>query len=108
MTTRQRKAIAALISEPTKKAAAAKAGISESTLRSYLADAEFQKEYNKAFSDLLISATRQAQASLSPAVKVLREIFEDDEQPSSARITAARSILEYGLRLTEPQSDEVL
>lgn len=101
MTPRQMKALAALVSEPTQKAAAEKAGISESTLRNYLADPAFQKAYKKEFSDLVTSATRQAQKALSPALRVLQEILEDEEQPASARISACRSIAEYGLRLTE-------
>lgn len=101
MTTRQKKALAALISEPTKGAAAQKAGISEDTLRRYLADPEFQKAYQAAFSGLVTQATKQAQQSLSPAIDVLREILLDKEQPASARISACRSMLEYGLRLTE-------
>ena len=101
MTTRQTKAIAALVSEPTKKAAAEKAGISESTLRSYLADPDFQKAYKAAFADLVSDATKQAQRSLSPALKTLREIVEDAEETATARISAARSLLEYGLKLTE-------
>ena len=101
MTTRQTKAIAALMSEPTKKAAAEKAGISESTLRSYLADPSFQAAYKEAFSDLMTDATRQAQRNLSPALKTLREVVEDEEQPATARISAARSLLEYGLKLSE-------
>lgn len=101
MTTRQTKAIAALVSEPTKKAAAEKAGISESTLRSYLADPDFQRAYKEAFSDLVSDATKQAQRSLSPALKTLLEIVEDADETATARISAARSLLEYGLKLTE-------
>lgn len=101
MTTRQTKALAALVTEPTQKAAAAKAGISETTMRNYLADPEFQRAYKKEFSDLVTQATRQAQQALSPALSVLLEILQDEEQPASARISACRSIAEYGLRLTE-------
>ena len=101
MTTRQTKAIAALVSEPTKRAAAEKAGISESTLRSYLQDPSFQEAYKEAFSDLMVDATRQAQRNLSPALSTLREIVEDEDQPATARISTARSLLEYGLKLSE-------
>ena len=45
--------------------------------------------------------TRQAQQSLSPALSVLRGIVEDDSEAAKVRVTAARSLLEYGLRLTE-------
>lgn len=101
MTTRQTKAIAALVSEPTQRAAAQKAGISESTLRSYLKDETFREAYREAFTNLMTDATRQAQRNLSPALSTLREIVEDGEQPATARISAARSLLEYGLKLSE-------
>lgn len=91
----------ALLTQPTKADAAQAAGISPRTLRDYLADPEFQKEYKKAFGQLVTDATRQAQQSLSPAISALRDIVEDENENSSARIAAARSLLEYGLRLTE-------
>ena len=70
-------------------------------LEEIYADPEFQKEYKAAFSQLVTDATRQAQKSLSPALSALREIVEDDEESAGSRIAAARSLLEYGLRLTE-------
>lgn len=101
MTPKKEKALAALLVNPTKEAAAAAAGIDSKTLRRYLADPEFQEAYKKAFSGLITDATRQAQQSLSPALSTLREIVEDNEQGATVRIQAARSLLEYGLRLTE-------
>lgn len=97
----KQKALQALLTQPTKAAAAKAAGIAPRTLRDYLADPEFQTEYKKAFGQLVSDATRQAQQALSPALSALRDIVEDDEENSSARIAAARSLLEYGLRLTE-------
>ena len=46
-------------------------------------------------------ATRQAQQTLSPALSTLREIMEDRGELAQARITAARSVLEYSLKLCE-------
>lgn len=50
-------------------------------------------------------ATREAQQGLSPAIKALRDMLTDDEaiqkKGSGVRVAAARSMLEYGLRLTE-------
>lgn len=46
-------------------------------------------------------AARQAQQAIAPALSTLREIVEDTGENSQARISAARSILEYGLKLTE-------
>lgn len=101
LTPNKEKALVALLTQPTKAAAAAAAGIAERTLRSYLSDSEFQERYKQAFGELVTDATRQAQQSLSPALSTLREIVEDNEQGATVRIQAARSLLEYGLRLTE-------
>ena len=67
----------------------------------YLSDPEFQTAYANAFRALVTEATREVQATLTPAIGILRTIMEDEKESSSARIAAARSLLEYGLRLTE-------
>lgn len=94
-------ALQALLTHPTKKQAAEAAGIDEKTMRRYLSLPEFQQAYKAAFTELVNDATRQVQQALSPAISALREIVEDPEESASGRISAARSLLEYGLRLTE-------
>lgn len=76
-------------------------GIAESTLRNYMRDGEFVDRYKQAFGDMVRDATRQAQQTLSPALSTLREIMEDRDEQAQARITAARSVLEYSLKLCE-------
>lgn len=85
----------------TRAEAAQAAGIGESTLREYMKDPEFTKRYEAAFADMVRDAAQQAKQTLSPALSTLREIMEDTDEPTQARITAARSILEYSLKLTE-------
>lgn len=101
MTARQQKALAALLTAPNKEAAAKAAGVSARTLRDYMAIPEFQDAYKKAFAGLVEDATRQAQRAITPALDTLREIAEDDGEAAQARVSAARSILEYSLKLTE-------
>ncbi len=101
MTPKQNKVLAALLTAPSKAAAAQAAGISPRTLRDYLADPEFQAAYRQAFSGLVEDATRQAQQSLAPALSTLREIVGDRGQDAQARISAARAILSHGLKLIE-------
>mgnify|MGYP001106878810 FL=1 len=101
MTPKKHKALLALLTNPTKERAAEAAGITSKTLRGYLADPEFQAEYKKAFADLVEDATRKVQQTLEPAVAVLREIMEDRSENSQVRVSAARSVLEYGLKMTE-------
>lgn len=91
-----------MIRAPTIEAAAETAGVGHSTLRRWMReDVEFKIAYRAAFDELLQDASAQAKQSLSPALKALGEIVEDEGQPATARISAARSILEYGLKLTE-------
>ena len=101
MTARQQKALAALLTTSSKAAAARAAGISDRTLRDYLSDPTFRAAYEKAFGDMVEDATRQAKQSLSPALSTLREIVEDKEADTQARISAARAILSNGIKLIE-------
>ena len=101
LTPKKQKALLALLTSPTREKAAAAAGITSKTLRGYLDDPEFQAEYRKVFAQLVEDATRRVQQTLEPAVSVLREIMEDREENGQTRVSAARSVLEYGLKLTE-------
>lgn len=101
MTPKKDRALVALLANPTQVAAASAAGISVDTMRRYLKDPEFQAEYRKARDNMISEATAGAQQALSPALSALKEIMEDKGQSTTARIQAARALLEYGLRLTE-------
>ena len=100
-TPRKEKALQALLVSRTRAEAAKTAGIGESTLREYMKDPEFLERYREAFGNLVQDATRQAQQAIAPALSCLREIVEDRDEAPQARIQAARSTLEYALRLTE-------
>lgn len=101
LTPRKEKALSALLVSRTRAEAAQAAGIGESTLRGYMRDPEFLERYKQAFGEMVADATRQAQQTLSPALSVLKEIMMDRDEQASARITAARSVLEYSLKLCE-------
>lgn len=98
---KQERALQALLTYPVKKDAAQAAGISDRTLRKYLENPEFIERYVSACRLLLDGATRELQKALNPAVQALRSIVEDEDQNPSTRVSAARAILEYTLRLTE-------
>lgn len=102
MTAKQKKALAALITAPTVSAAAAQAGIGYTTLRRWLKDDEaFRREYERELASLVTEAATRAKQSMTPALSVLREIVEDEDGPAAVRVSAARSLLEYGLKLVE-------
>ena len=95
------KLLAALLTSRSKKEAAAAAGIAERTMRTYFEDPEFFQRYREAFAGVIEDATTQAQALLMPALSTLQTVMEDEEIPAQARITAAKSIIDYSLKLTE-------
>lgn len=101
MTPSKQKALAALLTSPTKRAAAEKAGINERTLRDYFKDAEFVEAYNHAFAGVVQDATRAAQQTLQPALSTLKDIMEDADIAPAARVQACRTALEYAIRLTD-------
>ena len=102
MTAKQKKALAALITAPTVAAAAEQAGIGYATLRRWLKEDEaFRHEYERELAGLVTEAATKAKQSMTPALSVLREIVEDEDGPAAVRVSAARSLLEYGLKLVE-------
>lgn len=101
MTPNKEKLLAALLTSRSKKEAAAAAGIAERTMRTYFEDPEFCQRYREAFAGVIEDATRQAQALLMPALSTLQTVMEDEEIPAQAWITAAKSIIDYSLKLTE-------
>lgn len=101
MTPKQERALAALISCPTARAAAKAAGLSESALRRYKQDPVFQAEYRRRCNELLEAACTKAKSALPPAIDRLRGIIDDDQQQPREQIAAARAVCEYSLRLIE-------
>ena len=97
----QERALLALLSEKTILAASEACGVPYRTLTRWLADSDFRAEYQRRLDDLVEAATSSLKRSLSGAVDVLMEIAEDREAPPGARISAARALLENGLRYTE-------
>lgn len=95
------KAMAALLSSDTQAEAAGKCGISARALRGYLADPAFNAEYQRRKRQLVSDATRQIQASYQSAIRALRGIVESDTSSAGEKISAARALLEYGLRFTD-------
>lgn len=101
MTPRKEKALQALLVCRTRAAAAKAAGIGESTLREYLKDPEFAAAYKREAAGIMNAATRRLQMNLTAAIDRLGKIVANDEETSANHITAARTLLDYGLRFTE-------
>jgi hypothetical protein len=98
LTDKQQRAIVALLSEPTAKAAAKAAKVSDATL--------FRRLHNPAFSDALKDARGQAlestlsalQGASGKAVKTLYELMGDATAPAPARVSAAKTVLEMMIK----------
>ena len=61
----------------------------------------FSREYRARLDALVNDAASSLKKSLTGAVEVLREIAENAEAPPNARISAARTLLDSGLRYIE-------
>ncbi len=101
MTSRQQKALAALIRAPTVEAAARSSGIGYGTIRRWLREEEFKAAYKTALDEIVDDAAAQAKHCLAQAFDTLSEIMQNKGISPMARVGAARAALEYGLRLTE-------
>lgn len=98
---RQRRALAALMTTRSRDEAASVAGVAPRTLRSYLADPGFRAAYDALLDASVDSALDSSRAGLSEAVDALREIVADSDATASARVSAARAVLEFAAQLTE-------
>lgn len=99
---KQQEAIAALLTEPTLKAAAEKCGLGEKTLRRWLKqDSAFAEAYGDARAELVRGATGKLRRAMTKAVEVLEKVSDDQKAAAAARVTAASKILELGLRAVQ-------
>ena len=98
---KQDTAIGALLSRPTISAAAESVGIGESTLRRWLKDRDFLAAYRAARREAVSQAVAHLQGACSVAVVALTDISQDVNSPASARVSAARTVLELALKGVE-------
>lgn len=98
------KILAALLSEPTIKAAAAKARVSEATVYRALRVEEFARLYRESRREVTQHTVMRLQARSSEAAEILFRIAQDKKAPASARVSACRVIIEQafdGTKTTE-------
>ena len=98
---KQDTAIGALLSRPTISAAAESVGIGESTLRRWLKDRDFLTAYRAVRREAVSQAIGHLQGACSVAVLTLTDISQDVNCPASARVSAARTVLELALKGVE-------
>lgn len=101
MTLKKRKAIAALLSEPTKAEAAQHAGIAEATLYRWLADDDFRAALNKAEAHAINEAVRHLVRLQTKAAQTIEAILDDPESPPGIRLRAALGVFSAMIKLRE-------
>jgi hypothetical protein len=103
---KKEQAIAALLSKPSIPEAAAEVGIGEKTLWRWLQVADFKDSYRAARREVVAHAIAQVQAGLGDAVKTLQDIMSDSDAPASARVSAARTMIDMGVKAVEVEDIE--
>lgn len=101
LTAKQEKAIAALLERGTVKEAAQAAKVSDVTLWRWLQDETFQRRYRESRAQVVETAISEMQSACSVAVRTLKNVCEDTTAPASARVAAARAILEQSIKGVE-------
>ena len=98
---KQELAISALLTCPTLLAAAQQCGLAEVTLHRWLKGAAFQAAYREARRAVVQHAMTQLQQATGEAVDTLRAVMQDAEAPASAKVSAAKAILETAVKAVE-------
>jgi hypothetical protein len=101
LTPRQELALQAVISHATLKEAALAAGVSETTLWRYKREPEFSRRLREARRDVVDHTLTQLQRASGDAVTVLRDLMMRENAPAAARISAARTFIDYSIRAAE-------
>ena len=101
MNQRQRRFVLALLETPTIRHAAKAAGISETTAWKYLGDAQVRGELAHRTDALIAQAGAGLLVDMAEARLVLKSIMLNSLVQPASRVSAARAILDAGLRLFE-------
>ena len=98
---KQEALISALLTAPRLADAAQTAGIGEVTAWRWLKDATFQAAYRDARRAVVQHAITQVQQATGEAVETLRRVMQDPEAPASAKVSAAKNILDTAVKAVE-------
>src|SRR5262245_13125075 len=98
---KQERAIATLLVAPSVTAAAQQIGVNENTLLRWLKDGDFQAAYREARRAVVQHAIVQVQQATGEAVETLRQVMQAADAPASAKVSAAKTILETAIKAVE-------
>ncbi len=100
---KQQKALTALLSHNTVPEAAKACRMSEATLYRFLRADDFKFHYRHARAEIVEHAITQLQRNCATASDTLRAVCEDKDAPASARVSAAKAILDGAVKGVELQ-----
>jgi len=99
---KQEQGISALLLQPTLADAATAIGVDERTLRRWLREhPAFQAAYREARRQVVQHAIVQVQQATAEAVATLRTVMQAQTAPASAKVSAAKVILETAVKAVE-------
>lgn len=93
--------IAALISNPTVRAASAACGISETQIYARLRQPAFKQKYDATRRELLAQSTAYIQGMVSDAIRKMYDVMNDPNASQQVQLNAAEAITRNSLKLTE-------
>jgi hypothetical protein len=103
---KQTKAIVSLLSCRTVSEAASQAGVNESTVWRWMREESFKDALQEAKQRIVTQAIIQLQQATGEAVGTLRGIMADGEAPASARVTAAKAVLDMAVKAIKMEEME--
>jgi hypothetical protein len=98
---KQDQVITALVTCASITEAAAHCELAEVTLRRWLKQDGFQAAYREARRAVVQHAITQVQRATGEAVETLRSVMQDADAPASARVSAAKAVLETAVKTVE-------
>jgi hypothetical protein len=101
LTAKQEKALAALLSLGEVRAAAKDSKVGETTLWRWLKESAFMEAYAGQRRKLLEAGAAGLTANVAKASNVLISVAESKDAPASARVAAARAIIEGATKAVE-------
>ena len=101
LTPKQERALASLLALGEVKAAAQDARCGETTLWRWLKDETFAAAYREGRRKVLEASASRLTSDSTKASAVLLQIAEDEKAPASARVAAARAIIENAVKAVE-------
>jgi hypothetical protein len=104
---KQEALISALLTAPRLADAAQTAGIGEVTAWRWLKQEAFQTAYREARRAVVQHAIVQVQHATGTAVQTLLAVMQDANAPASAKVSAAKTILETAVKAVELEDLEV-